>query len=232
MSSVVERLAAVRNAIAEAREAAGRTDRVMLVAVSKTMPPGALLEAYGAGQRVFGENRVQEAIAKQDELSGQMADVQWHMIGHLQTNKVKQVVGRFALVQSVDSLKLASALDRHADLAGIRQPVLFEINVAGEASKSGFSEEAFLETMGALMRLKYLDPRGLMTIAPAVDDASEVRPVFRRLRALRDRFRDESALPAFQELSMGMTNDFKEAIAEGATIVRLGRAIFGDRPAP
>jgi PLP dependent protein len=232
MSDIAERLAAAKASIDDARLFAGRSDDVTLVAISKTMPASAVLAAFRAGQRVFGENRVQEAVRKQDELAEVMSDAAWHMVGHLQTNKARQIAGRFSLVHSVDSLKLASVLNRHAGSAGAKLPVLFEINVAGEASKSGFSQEEFWHSIGDLLSLEHLDARGLMTVAPAVDDSAEVRPVFRRLREMRDRVRDEMGRPSFQELSMGMTNDFREAIAEGATIVRLGRAIFGDRPTP
>jgi hypothetical protein len=232
MSDIAERLGAVRTSIDDVRLSAGRSDDVTLVAISKTMPASAVLAAFRAGQRVFGENRVQEAVRKQSELAGELSDAEWHMVGHLQTNKARQIVGRFSLVHSVDSLKLASVLNRHAGSVGAKLSVLFEINVAGEASKSGFSQEEFWRSIDDLLSLQHLDARGLMTVAPAVDDSAEVRPVFHRLREMRDRVRDKMGQPSFQELSMGMTNDFREAIAEGATIVRLGRAIFGDRSTP
>jgi pyridoxal phosphate enzyme (YggS family) len=227
MSGLAERLAAVRASIERARLAAGRTDEVLLVAVTKTVGPDAVREAYQAGQRVFGENRVQEGREKIAALSGEMADACWHLIGHLQTNKARQAAGSFALIESVDSIRLAARLDQVAGPSSV--PVLLEVNVAGEESKSGFQSEELRGAMAELRSMEHLELRGLMTVAPLVADPEEVRPVFRRLRELRDELRDEFDLRGFDQLSMGMTNDFPVAVEEGATMVRVGRALFGER---
>jgi pyridoxal phosphate enzyme (YggS family) len=190
------------------------------VAVSKSFPAQAIEEAVAAGIAHIGENRVQEAVAKIPSL--RHLPVTWHMVGHLQTNKAKTALELFDIIQSMDSLRLAEVLSRRAERA---VPVLLEVNVAGEASKFGLSPQEVLQTAEAVARLPHLDVRGLMTIAPLVGDPEEVRPVFRELRRLRDAL----GLP---ELSMGMTDDFEVAIEEGATLVRIGRAIFGERLHP
>jgi len=190
------------------------------VAVSKSFPAQAIEEAVAAGIAHIGENRVQEAVAKIPSL--RHLPVTWHMVGHLQTNKAKTALELFDIIQSMDSLRLAEVLSRRAERP---IPVLLEVNVAGEASKFGLSPQEVLQTAEAVARLPHLDVRGLMTIAPLVGDPEEVRPVFRELRRLRDAL----GLP---ELSMGMTDDFEVAIEEGATLVRIGRAIFGERLHP
>lgn len=227
---IAARLESVRASIRDAGERAGREDSVTLVAVSKTVPAHAVLDAYQAGQRTFGENRVQEAVKKQSEIADRAPHADWHLIGHLQTNKVKTAVEAFSLLESVDSLRLAEHVDRHASRLGTKVPVLYEVNIAEETSKGGFTTVDLEESLPALLALGNIDPRGLMTVAPLAEHAPDVRPVFRRLRLLRDRIRDRFELNSFVELSMGMSNDYVEAIAEGATIVRIGRAIFGDRP--
>lgn len=216
-AATAERLAAVQAEIAAACERADRDPaEVRLIAVSKTQPASAVREALAAGHADFGENRVQEGLAKLDELADSPARI--HLIGHLQRNKAR-FAGHFASVQSIDSVPLAAAVSRRLDTP---LPVLLEVNVAGEASKHGFAPselEAALEQIAALPRLEV---DGLMTIAPLVTDAEAVRPVFRALRELRDAL-------GLRQLSMGMSNDYAVAIAEGATIVRIGRAIFGER---
>ncbi len=220
VSTVAERLALVHERIARSAERAGRSpDQVTLVAVSKAFPTEVIAEGVAAGLTHIGENRVQEAAAKIPAL--RHLPVTWHMIGHLQTNKAKTALGLFDIIHSVDSIHLAQTLSRRAERS---IPVLLEVNVAGEATKFGLSPSDALQSADDVARLPHLDLRGLMTIAPLVSDPEEVRPVFRELRRLRDAL----GLP---ELSMGMTDDFEVAIEEGATMVRIGRAIFGERKA-
>jgi len=231
-------IAHVRSVIEEAALRAGRTPgEITLVAVSKTVPIAlvkmaynlnALRELRSLGVTNFGENRVQDALPKIAAFHPQ--DVRWHMIGHLQSNKAGKVVGSFDMVQSVDSLHLAQALNRHAEEEGKRLPVLLQINISGEASKEGMSPAEAPEVARQIATLPHIEVQGLMTIAPLVQDPEVTRPVFRGLRALRDRLRDEVPECSWQHLSMGMTDDYSVAIAEGATIVRIGRAIFGERP--
>jgi pyridoxal phosphate enzyme (YggS family) len=218
----------VRAAIEQSAARAGRDPAgVTLVAVSKTMPVELVQVAYNLGVTDFGENRVQEALPKIEAFHPR--DLRWHMIGHVQSNKAKRVAGSFALVQSVDSLHLAEALNRHAGEEGIRLPVLLQVNVAGEASKEGVSPDEVLELARQMVALPSLSVEGLMTIAPLVENPEDARLVFRQLRLLRERLRDEAPQSAWQHLSMGMTGDYRIAIEEGATIVRVGRAIFGER---
>lgn len=225
---LADNIAAVRASIAEAAAKAGRdANEIMLVAVSKTKPLEMVRIAYNLGVTDFGENRVQDAMPKIAEFHP--AGLRWHMIGHLQSNKVSKVVGAFDSVQSVDSLHLAQALNRHAEEQSIRLPVLLQVNVSGEESKEGVVLAEAPAVARQIIALPQLDVRGLMTIAPLVENPEEVRPVFRGLRELRDRLREELPQSAWQHLSMGMTDDYQIAIEEGATIVRIGRAIFGER---
>ena len=223
-------LAEVRTRLAAAAARAGR-DRgdVTLVAVSKTHPPEAVRVAHAAGQRLFGENYGQELRDKAAALAD-LRDLEWHFIGPLQRNKVKYVVGTAAMVQSVGSVELMDELHRRAAARGVDLPCLVEVNIAGEASKSGVPPDdvaAVLDAFAARPRLRCL---GLMTMPPFVDDPQESRPHFRALRALRDAL---AARPRrgveLRHLSMGMTQDFEVAIEEGATVVRVGTAIFGAR---
>lgn len=221
VTTIAERLTLVQQRVARAAQRAGRSPaEVTIVAVSKSFPAQAVEEAVAASIAHIGENRVQEAAAKIPSL--RHLAVTWHMVGHLQTNKVKTALELFDIIQSMDSLRLAEALSRRAQRA---IPVLLEVNVAAEASKFGFSAQEVLQAAEAVARLPHLDVRGLMTIAPLVSDPEEVRPVFRELRRLRDAL-------GLAELSMGMTDDFEVAIEEGATLVRIGRAIFGERLHP
>ena len=218
----------VRAAIAQAAERAGRDPQdITLVAVSKTMPLELVRMAYNLGVTNFGENRVQEALPKVEAFHPQ--GVRWHMIGHVQGNKARKVAGPFVLVHSVDSLHLAGLLNRYAGEQGLRLPILIEVNVAGEASKEGISADEALELAGQVVGLPALRVEGLMTIAPIVEHPEDARPVFRQLRLLRDHLRDAAPQSDWQHLSMGMTDDYRVAIEEGATIVRIGRAIFGER---
>ena len=218
--SVAENLERVRERIELACQKAGRDPiEVTLVGVTKTVGPEAVVEAYEAGLRDFGENRVQEAVAKIDAVEQLGVQPSWHLIGHLQRNKVKAAAGRFAIIHSVDSLRLAEALSRRYQTDVL---VLLEVNVAQDAAKYGFAPEEVAAALSEIAVLPHLDVRGLMTIAPITSGPEETRPVFRRLRELRDEL-------ALDELSMGMSGDFEVAIEEGATMVRVGTAIFGLR---
>lgn len=222
-------IAQVRAHIEAAAQRAGRSVReITLVAVSKTKPVELVEIAYNLGVTDFGENRVQEALPK--IATFHPAGVHWHMIGHLQGNKAGKVVEAFDAVQSVDSLRLAQTLDRLAATRETRLPVLLEVNVAGEASKTGMAFADTLAMARQIAALPHLEVQGLMTVAPQSDDPEAVRPVFRTLRTLRDRLREAIPDCSWQHLSMGMTDDYSIAIEEGATIVRIGRAIFGSRP--
>ena len=222
-----QRLAAVQKRIAAAATRAGRRPaEVTLVAVSKTMPLAAVQLAYAAGATNLGENRVQEAAAK--FATFRPPDLTLHLIGHLQRNKAAKAAHLFDVVQSLDSIALAEALARHCSERPIPLPVLIQVNVAGEESKEGVSPAETPALVERVLALPQLGLQGLMTIAPLVADAAEARPVFRRLRELRDECetRFHIRLP---HLSMGMSNDFEVAVEEGATLVRIGRAIFGER---
>jgi PLP dependent protein len=218
--TIAQSLGNVRERIGAACHRAGRIpDEVTLVGVSKAFPAGAVAEACAAGLEDLGENRVQEAEPKIRQLAAQGVSPRWHMVGHLQTNKVKTATGLFAIIHGVDSVRLAQAISRQARE---QVPILLEVNVAQEASKFGFAPQEVPAALHAIAELPNLDVRGLMTVAPVADHAEDVRPVFRRLRELRDGL-------GLQDLSMGMTNDFEVAVEEGATMVRVGRAIFGPR---
>ena len=234
--SIAQRLADVRERIARAAARAGRSpEDITLVAVSKGHPPEAVVEAYRLGVRDFGENRVEEAepkIAAVREMltaRGEAADIRWHLIGHIQSRKAKRAVWPYVLVHSVDRLKIARRLDRFAGDVGRILPVLLEVNVSGEATKFGFSPQEVLDVAGEILALPNLRIEGLMTMAPFVADPEEVRPVFAALRQLRDELAARYPEADWHHLSMGMTNDFEVAIEEGATIVRIGTAIFGPR---
>jgi pyridoxal phosphate enzyme (YggS family) len=220
--SVAENLAAVRARIAAAAARVGRDPReVTLVCATKNVPPEVIREAAAAGAGDFGENRMQEARPKIERLSD--LDCRWHMIGQLQTNKVKYLANRFHLVHSLDRPALAREIDRRAREIGRVQAVLVQVNVAREASKAGVDPAEVGDLCRLARGLPGLRLAGLMTVAPEVDDPEEVRPVFRALREIRDR------LVPGGELSMGMSGDFEVGIEEGATLVRVGRAVFGPR---
>jgi pyridoxal phosphate enzyme (YggS family) len=201
---------------------------VRLVAVSKTVDLERIRAAIAAGQDLFGENYLQEAKAKIDALGRQ---VSWHLVGHLQTKKAKGAVELFDLIHSVDRVKLARALEAAAVRLGKVQDVLIQVNQGGEETKSGVAPEAAPELLREIARLPHLRVVGLMTMPPWFSDPEAVRPYFRDLRELRERLRDQSGLP-LPELSMGMSGDYAAAVEEGATLVRVGTAIFGRRPRP
>lgn len=196
------------------------------MAVSKNRPAAAVEEVAQLGIKLFGENRVQEAKAKIPQCSGSLA---WHMIGHLQSNKCRDAVALFDMVQGVDSLGLAEELNKAADKQSKTIKILLEVNVAGEASKFGYKPEVVLADLDAILRLPRLELHGLMTIAPYSPTPERVRPCFRALRELRDRCQDRIGFP-LPVLSMGMSGDFGVAIEEGSTLVRIGTALFGERP--
>ena len=222
MTGVAERLTAVRSRIEAACVRAGRApDSVVLVAVSKLQPASAVREAYEAGQRVFGENYVQELADKARSLED-LHDLRWHFIGHLQRNKAKDVVRVAHCVETLDSVRLAEALASRASERGRPLEVLLQVNVAREPQKAGCAPEAVPEFVAAVRALDALRLRGLMTVPPASDDPDDARPHFRALRALAE----AQGLPV---LSMGMSADLEAAIEEGATVVRVGSAIFGRR---
>lgn len=229
---ISENINRIQEQIAVAAERAGRrAEEVALMAVTKTHPAEKIREAYNAGLRLFGENRVQEFAGKAAAVN-QLPGAEWHMIGHLQTNKAGKTVELFNAVDSVDSLKLAEKLNNAAQSAGKKLPVLIEINIGGEEAKSGVAtNSAELERLlTAAQRLESLSFRGLMTVPPFTDDPQGARPYFRRLRKLRETIAARK-LPAISidALSMGMSHDFEVAIEEGSTCVRVGTAIFGAR---
>lgn len=224
---IQDQLGEIRNAIAGAAARAGRTaESITLLAVSKTFPVSDILQAYADGQRIFGENRLQEAMEKMPQMP---QDCEWHLIGPLQRNKVRKALEQgFALIQAVDSMKLAATISRIAGELGITARILLEVNIDGEASKHGFTPQQLEEEWEALTELPGLDIRGLMCIPAPVDDPQDARPAFAALRTLAEKLRERGPLP-LPELSMGMSHDFEVAVEEGATIVRVGSAIFGKR---
>jgi PLP dependent protein len=246
MGVIAERLQRIRERIERAAVAAGRQpSEVRLVAVSKFQSVEAMREAYAAGVRDFGENYVQELVAKSDALAD-LLDLRIHLIGHLQTNKARLVAGRVSVVHSVDSVRLVEELAKrcaaaelavskrwpscsgqHDAIAQAALPVLVEVNVGGEAQKSGCEPQAAAQVLAAIAAQTSLRAVGLMTVPPFFDDPKLSRPYFDKLRQMRDALADHRSLP---ELSMGMTLDLQEAILAGATLVRVGTAIFGERP--
>jgi len=227
MSEIADRLASIQGRLAAAATAAGRDPgSVALVAVSKTHPVESVREAFEAGQTIFGENRVQELLAKAPLLP---AKIRWHLIGHLQKNKIRKVLPLVELIHGVDSLDLARDIDRIAAELGLFPRILLEVNVSGEESKFGFDPGVLRTQVDELLGLPRVQVEGLMTIAPYVENPEEVRHVFRNLRTLRDELATRSGTP-LSTLSMGMSGDFEVAIAEGATLVRVGTSIFGSRP--
>ncbi|MCX7682114.1 MAG: YggS family pyridoxal phosphate-dependent enzyme [Anaerolineae bacterium] len=250
MSDVARKVELVRQRIGEAAVRAGRDpDDVLLVAVTKTQPIVAILDAYQAGLRHFGENRVEEGQEKipavhsalrsgDGHLQGDRHLIIWHMIGHIQSRKAQPAVAYFDYVHSVDRVKIAHRLSHFAHQLGRTLPVLLECNISGESTKFGFDlmgweqdearRSAFLAAVEEILALPGLDVQGLMTMAPLVDDAEETRPIFASLRALLELLREHFPAHTWRHLSMGMTDDFEVAVEEGATMVRIGRAIFGE----
>jgi pyridoxal phosphate enzyme (YggS family) len=230
--SLAQNVDEIRGRIADAARRSGRSaEEITLMAVSKTFPPERIRDAYQVGLRVFGENRVQEFSGKAVSLAD-LEDAEWHMIGHLQTNKAAKAVELFGAIDSVDSLRLAERLNGSAEQTGKKLGVLIEINVGGEAAKSGLSPESpeLEELLRAAAKFDHLEFRGLMTVPPFTDDPQKARPYFRKLRELCDLILARK-LPnvGMKILSMGMSHDFEVAIEEGSTCVRIGTAIFGER---
>ena len=229
--AIAQRLTVIRERIAAAARSAGRDpSSIRLVAVSKTFPASAVREAFQSGQREFGENRVQEALQKIEGLAD--LDVRWHLLGHLQTNKARKAAPAFAMIQSVDSVELLEKLDRAAADAGTAPDLLIQVDLAREATKFGAPPAEARRILDAAAGCTAARVTGLMTLPPVPDIPEDARPWFRQLRELRERWRSEGVPPAMlAELSMGMSGDFEVAVQEGATIVRVGTAIFGSRHA-
>ena len=235
LTEIERNLSQLRERIRRAAERAGRNpSRVQLVAVTKGFPPETIRLAAQAGLTQVGENRVEEALPKREAL-GDLPELAWHMIGHLQSRKAALVPGAFRMVHSVDRPKIARLLDRQAGSAGLRLPVLLQCNVSGEATKSGWpladrsNWEAVLPDFDQIAQLPHLHVMGLMTMAPLTPDPEAARPVFRTLRHLAEFLRDRTPW-GWEVLSMGMSDDFEIAVDEGATLLRIGRAVFGTRP--
>ncbi|HEY6352406.1 MAG TPA: YggS family pyridoxal phosphate-dependent enzyme [Candidatus Angelobacter sp.] len=233
--SIRDNIARIRERASEAAARVGRNpDSVTLMAVSKTVDPERIRQAYAAGIRVFGENRVQEFADKNSALED-LAQAEWHLIGHLQSNKASRAAELFHAIDSIDSLRLAQKLNQAAQQAGKNLPVLIEINVGGEESKSGIlaSSPELEEILHGVQDLGHLQVRGLMTIPPYTEDPDSARPHFRMLHELRAQIAART-LPCIQMdvLSTGMSHDFEVAIEEGSTCIRVGTAIFGERPTP
>lgn len=226
-----ENLAQVRERIAVAAARIGRDpEEVTLVAVTKTRTPEEIEAAYEAGVRHIGENRVAEAELKRPKLD--LPDATWHMVGHIQSRKAERAAAYFDVIQSVDRVKIARYLDRAAAEREAPMPVLIEVNVGGEESKYGFpadDADQLARAVEEILGMAHLRVQGLMTVAPIAEDPEAVRPLFARLRGLRDGFRARYPASRWTHLSMGMTDDFEVAVEEGATMVRIGRAIFGPR---
>jgi len=232
-----ERLGQVEENIAVACARAGRDrEEVTLIAISKTRSVEEIEAAYRCGLRDFGENRVDEALGKVPELNERHSEdpIRWHMVGHVQRRKAEDAIAFANIIHSLDSIRLARRLERF--LSGDdRLPILLELNVSGESSKYGFeasdddSLAAFIEEARQMPDFPHLDVQGLMTMAPLVEDLELARPTFQRLRQVRDRLREVLPYSDWSQLSMGMTNDYKVAVEEGATMLRVGRAIFGER---
>jgi hypothetical protein len=223
---IAENLDRIRDRIRQACERAGRAvETVTLQAVSKNQPPENIHAAAKLGLNLFGENRVQEAKIKIGQCPG---NVRWHLIGHLQSNKCRDAVHFFEMIQSVDSLALAQEIDKWAAKSAKTMPILLEVNVAGESSKFGYKPELLLEELARVNDLKKLEIHGLMTVAPWSAESEKVRPVFRRLRELKEQCEEILGAP-LPDLSMGMSGDFEVAIEEGATLIRIGTALFGPR---
>jgi pyridoxal phosphate enzyme (YggS family) len=231
LARIDENLSEVRRRIAAAAIRSGRApEAVTLVAVSKMLPFAAVEAAYAAGQRDFGENRLEELWPKVEAArQAGLDEIRWHVIGTIQSRKSGDAVGPFVLIHSVDRLKLAQRLSRDALAAGRVMDVLLEVNVSGEASKHGFTAAETLAAAPELAALAGIRVRGLMTMAPLVEDPQDTRPVFQGLRMVRDELAVIHPRLGWRELSMGMTNDFEVAVEEGATLVRIGSAIFGPR---
>ena len=230
--TIADRLAGIRERIAAAARSAGRDpSSVRLVAVSKTFPIESIREAYAAGQRDFGENRVQEALEK--IAAARDLEIRWHLLGHLQTNKARKAAPAFSTIHSVDSVELLQKIDAAAMDAGRTPELLIQVDLAGEATKFGLPPADVPQLFDAAARCRAARVVGLMTLPPIPESPEDARPWFRRLREWRDeRLAAGVPAPMLAELSMGMSGDFEVAIEEGSTMVRIGTAIFGSRPSP
>ena len=227
-ADIAANLEKIQQGIQRACDRAGRDPReITLVAVSKNQPPESVAAAAEAGLDLFAENRVQEAKAKIGRCPGRL---HWHLVGHLQSNKCRDAVHFFEMIESVDSLELAQEIDKWANKSAKTMPLLLEVNVAGEASKFGYRPDALLAELKAINDLKKIEIHGLMTIAPWTPEPEKVRPVFRQLRDLKNRCEQILGAP-LPHLSMGMSGDYEVAIEEGATFIRIGTALFGPRSA-
>ncbi len=221
--TVAENIARIRGLI-------GAT-KVNLIAVTKNVGADQIEQAFNSGVTEYGENRVQDALIKQEEMPPSMADkIHWHFIGRLQSNKVKKVVGKFALIHSVDSIQLAEEVSREAQKRSVTQPILLQVKILDDPTKGGFSPEDLRTELGRILQLPNISVNGLMTIAPLSDDVSTQQQCFEGLRQLQDELQETSGVQ-LTELSMGMTDDWQEAIRCGATMLRIGRGIFGERAA-
>lgn len=239
MSRIENNLRRVRERIAAAARRAGREpSEVTLVAVTKSQPAEVVVAGYRLGLRDFGENRVYEGLKKMPRVAALLAseesttpgaDLNWHMIGHLQRRKVRDALGSFALIHSVDSVRLAQEIDKRGQAVGRVMPVLLEVNVSGEATKFGFGPREVMAAIPEMLDQPQVRILGLMTMAPMVREPEGARPYFRRLRELRDELARRFPEVDWRHLSMGMTDDFEPAVEEGATMLRIGRAIFGER---
>ena len=225
---IAEQLREVRQEIQNACHRSNRNpEEVTLIAVSKTKPVSMIEEAIAAGQTVFGENKVQELCSKYEVLP---QNLHWHLIGHLQRNKVKYIADKAELIHSVDSLRLAETINQEGEKHGRIVPILIEVNVAGEESKFGVSVEDTVSLITEISQLPYVRIQGLMTIAPYVENPEENRPIFRKLKQLSVDIKEKNINNVYMDiLSMGMTNDYQVAVEEGATMVRVGTGIFGER---
>jgi len=235
--TVATRLAGIEERIEAACRRSGRDRKdVTFIAVTKTFPASVIAEGIDAGLRTLGENRVQEAAGKMAELDElcRTCGVQWHLIGHLQSNKVRRAVELFDAIHSIDSLRLAERVESVCAEKGRSMPIFIEVNLGGEASKAGVSPAEIIALCGAVARLPHLELRGLMTVPPFLDDPEGVRPYFQELRHLLTQIRERGEVgQTCRHLSMGMSHDFETAIEEGATFVRIGTALFGTRsPSP
>lgn len=228
MNLLSANLGKISKRIKAAAERSGRQEEtIKIIAVTKTIPPISIREVMDLGISSFGENRVQELVAKFDEIP---SPVQWHLIGHLQRNKVKYIVDKIALIHSLDRISLAKEIDKRAARIQRQIPVLIQVNIAEEKSKFGLQKEEVIPFIQEIKDYPHLEIQGLMTMAPLVQDPEEVRPVFRSMRELRDEINALSLSGVrMKYLSMGMTNDFEIAIEEGANMVRIGSGIFGER---
>ena len=226
---IADNLASVIQHIGEAARKAGRNpDSICLIVISKQVSSEKIIEAYQAGSKCFGENKVQEAISKIDEVNAK--DVSWHFIGHLQKNKIKYLDSRFDLIHSIDSLSLAEKISAHCEGRNRQQSVLLQVNISGEEAKFGMTPSELEEQLPSFGQLQGIQVQGLMTIPPQNPDAENSRQYYSALRELRDKFQAKNIEGIeLKELSMGMTNDYSIAVEEGATLVRVGTAIFGQR---